>query len=219
MPDDTHVDTNARKRRTIEHDTFRPAHTDDRLKRRVRDDHAPNAALHSTLSAMVEDDDTTSVNLMASHGPGETDHNPRYYVAVTLENHGAGEPSTGPTILDDLVRTDDVKITKAYGGARYDDVTVHDDTGSGNDPSVEDVADAVGATVDQAVDYLTVHVRPVQTRVEPVEVRVDDIPDRFVEVDDTDDMEEIDEVLRRMNDYFDEQIAADNQDEAGASNE
>lgn len=184
MPDDTHVDDKARKRRTSDRDTFRPVHTDDRFRRHVRDDHAPNAALHSALRAVCSDDPRTTVNLMGSHAPGEKDHEPRYHVRVTLENAGAGEPSTGPTVLDDMVRRDDVVITKAYGGARFDDVTVHDDTGRGNDATPDDVVDAVESTIDQSVDRLTVHLRPVQTRVEPVEVRIDDIPDRFVDVND-----------------------------------
>lgn len=184
MADDTHdVDTAARSP-SNHRETYRPIHTDDRFRRRVRDDHATNAALHSALRAVYGDDPDVSINLMGSHAPGEKPHEPRYHVRVSLENAGMGEPSTGPTILDEMVARDDVVITKAYGGARYNDVTVHDDTGRGNDATPDDVVDAVEATIDQSVDRLTVHLRPVETRVEPVEVRVDDIPDRFVDVND-----------------------------------
>lgn len=179
--DDSVDDTAAHTPHTTR-DTFRPHSVPDRFERRVRDDHAPNAALHSALAAMVEDDPTTSVNLMGSHAPGEKEHEPRYYVSVTFENGGMGEPSTGPTIIDTMVRRDDVKITKAFGGARYDDVTVHDDTGRGNDPTEDDIVDAVQSVVEQAVDGLTVHLRPVETRVEPIEVDVRDIPDKYVDI-------------------------------------
>jgi len=156
MPDDTHPDESDAHAPHDRDEIFEPIHTDDRFRRRVRDDHAPNAALHSALRAVTKDDDRAWVNLMASHAPGERPHEPRYHVGLTLENAGAGEPSTGDTVIDDMIDRDDVAITKAYGGTRYDGV--------------------------DAVDQITVHLRPVETRVEPVEVRYADIPDRFVDV-------------------------------------
>jgi hypothetical protein len=112
---------------------------------------------------------------MASHAPGERPHEPRYHVRLTLENAGAGEPSTGETIIDDMVARDDVVITKAHGGARYDGVDVQE--GLTSDAATRSV-------IDDAVDRITVHLRPVETRVEPVEVRVDDIPEDVARVDD-----------------------------------
>ena len=175
MPDDTHADEAAAHAPRERDDTFEPIHTDDRFKRRVRDDHAPNAALHSALRAVTEDDDRASVNLMGSHAPGERPHEPRYHVRLSLENAGAGEPSTGETIIDDMVARDDVTILKAYGGGRFGDVDV---------PDGASAREATKQTIHESVDRLTVHLRPVETRVEPVEVRYDDLPDDVARVDD-----------------------------------
>jgi len=217
MPGDTHDDEMAAHAPHNDDDTFNPTRTPDRFRRRVRDDHAPNAALHSALRAVTEDDERASVNLMGSHAPGEKPQEPRYHVRLSLENAAGGQPSTGETIVDNMVARDDVVITKAYGGARFDDVTVHDDTWRGDDPTPpDDIIDAVESTMKQSVDRLTVHLRPVETRVEPVEVRYDDLPTGVVGKDsvrDTlvafadrlrcqfDDVETADEAAKRLSEF------------------
>lgn len=158
-----------------------PVHVPDRFEKHVRDDHASNAALHSVLRT---DDDFASVNLMGSHAPGEKDQRPRYHVRITVENPRMGEPSTGATVIDELAKRGDVRILKAYGGARYDDVTVEDETGRGNDPTPDDVVDAVEGTIDGAVDYITVHVRPVEKTVEPITITPNDLPGEYVDIGD-----------------------------------
>ena len=171
--DEDTVDSKPAMRARDDVDTFRPARVDDRFRRRVRDDHAPNAALHASLRAAAEPDGPiASVNLMGSHAPGEKPHEPTYHVRVTIENDAMGEPSTGPTILQELIERDDVTVTKAYGGARYDDVDVKAGVSA---------EEAASKTIHDAVDYITVHIRPVEKRVEPIEVRVRDIPDRVFE--------------------------------------
>lgn len=161
-------------RRADGRDTFRPVSVDDYFRRRVRDDHATNAALHAAIKAAAADDDRiASVNLMGSHAPGEKDHEPRYHVRVTFANGGMGEPSTGPTFVNRLIEKGDVRVTKAYGGAKYDDVDV--------EPGLS-AEEAVRSTIAQATDELTIHLRPVETRVEPVEVPVRDVPDDVVGV-------------------------------------
>lgn len=174
-------------------DTFRPHSIDARFRRRVRDDHAPNAALHAALRTAVDPHDgpITAVNLMASHAPGEKPHGPRYHVGVTIENSGAGEPSTGPTVLQELIDRDDVKVIKAHGGARFGDVTVDDDVADG-------LADAVDETIRQSVDRLFVNVRPIEVRVEPIDVPYDDLPDDVVRE------AEVAHVLSSVADEFDD---------------
>ena len=151
-------------------DTFRPVSVDDYFRRTVRDDHAPNAALHDAIKAAAEDDDRiASVNLMGSHAPGEKPHEPTYHVRVAFENGGMGEPSTGPTFVGRLMERGKVRCLKAYGGGKYADVDVEPDLSA---------EEATKKTIHDAVDRLTVHLRPVETRVEPVEVPVRDVPDR-----------------------------------------
>lgn len=155
-------------------DTFHPPTVDNRFRRTVRDDHAPNAALHSAIEAAAEyDDRIASVNLMGSHAPGEKDHAPSHYVSVTFANGGGGDASTGPTFVGDLMERGKVRCLKAFGGATYRDVDVEPGLIS------EEVA---RSTITQATDELTVHLRPVETRVEPVEVPVRDVPDDVVGV-------------------------------------
>jgi hypothetical protein len=174
MTDEDDVADAPATRRADGRDTFRPVSADDYFRRRVRDDHATNAALHAAIKAAAADDDRiASVNLMGSHAPGEKDHEPRYYVRVTFANGGMGEPSTGPTFVNRLIEKGDVRVTKAYGGAKYGDVDV--------EPGLS-ADEAVRSTIAQATDELTIHLRPVETRVEPVEVPVRDVPDDVVGV-------------------------------------
>lgn len=162
----------AATRATDGRDTFRPLSVDDRFRRTVRDDHATNAALHSAIEAAAEDDDRIlSVNLMGSHAPGEKDHAPTYYVSVTFANGGMGDASTGPTFVGRLLERGKVRCLKAFGGATYADVDV--------EAGLSAEAASRG-TIAQATDELTVHLRPVETRVEPIEVPVGDVPDDFV---------------------------------------
>jgi len=146
--------------------TFRPP-VDDYFRRRVRDDHAPNAALHSTLRALAESDAprVANVNLMASHAPGEKDHRPTYEVVVDIENGGAGTAATGGTIVSKLVDYGDVVITDAESS------------------SIVPESDAYDGDGDYPVDRLTVRLRPVETRVEPVEVPTRFIPDEYTAID------------------------------------
>ena len=146
--------------------TFRPP-VDDYFRRHVRDDHAPNAALHSTLRALAESDASrvTNVNLMASHGPGEKDHAATCEVVVDIENGGAGTAATGGTIVSKLVDYGDVVITDAESS------------------SIVPESDAYDGDGDYPVDRLTVRLRPVETRVEPVEVPTRFIPDEYTAID------------------------------------
>jgi len=94
-------------------DTFRPVSVDDRFDNRVRDDHAPNQALHDALRAAAEDDDRIhSVNLMGSHAPGNKHKGePRYNVRVDVRNDGMGHPVLGATVAGRMVDRGDVRIT------------------------------------------------------------------------------------------------------------
>ena len=94
-------------------DTFRAVSVDDRFRKTVRDDHAPNAALHSAIKAAAEDDGMIhSVNLMGSHAPGNREKGePRYTVRVDIRNEGMGHPVLGATIVGRLVDRGDVRIT------------------------------------------------------------------------------------------------------------
>jgi len=94
-------------------DTFRPVSVDDRFRKTVRDDHAPNAALHAAIKAAAEDDDRIhSVNLMGSHAPGNKHKGePRYNVRVDVRNEGGGHPVLGATVVGRLVDRGDVRIT------------------------------------------------------------------------------------------------------------
>ena len=93
-------------------DTFRPVSVDDRFDKRVRDDHAPNQALHDALRAAAEDDDRIhSVNLMGSHAPGNKHKGePRYHVRVDVRNEGMGHPVLGATVAGRMVERGDVRI-------------------------------------------------------------------------------------------------------------
>jgi len=94
-------------------DTFRAVSVADRFRKTVRDDHAPNAALHSAIKAAAEDDGMIhSVNLMGSHAPGNREKGePRYTVRVDIRNDGMGHPVLGATIVGQLVDRGDVRIT------------------------------------------------------------------------------------------------------------
>ena len=93
-------------------DTFRPVSVDDSFDKRVRDDHAPNQALHDALRAAAEDDDRIhSVNLIGSHAPGNTHKGePRYHVRVDVRNDGMGHPVLGATVAGRMVDRGDVRI-------------------------------------------------------------------------------------------------------------
>jgi hypothetical protein len=106
------VDT-AAERADTGRDTFRPVSVDDRFRKTVRDDHAPNAALHAAIKAAAEDDDRIhSVNLMGSHAPGNKQKGePRYNVRVDVRNEGGGHPVLGATVVGRLVDRGDVRIT------------------------------------------------------------------------------------------------------------
>lgn len=93
-------------------DTFRAVSVDDRFRKTVRDDHAPNQALHDALKAAAEDDDRIhSVNLMGSHAPGNRHKGePRYNVRVEVRNEGMGHPVLGATVAGRLVDRGDVRI-------------------------------------------------------------------------------------------------------------
>lgn len=95
-------------------DTIRPP-IPDRHSRRVRDDHAPVQSLHDALHAAITGDDPdgitdTSVNMVASHAPGEKSHDPTYEVTVTTRNAGMGHPILHPVVRR-LVKRGKVKIT------------------------------------------------------------------------------------------------------------
>jgi len=60
--DEDTVDSKPAMRARDDVDTFRPARVDDRFRRRVRDDHAPNAALHASLRAAAEHKERTVHN-------------------------------------------------------------------------------------------------------------------------------------------------------------
>jgi hypothetical protein len=94
-------------------DTFRAVSVDDRFRKTVRDDHAPNAALHAGIKAAAEDDDRIhSVNLIGSHAPGNRHKGePRYHVRVDVRNDGMGHPVLGATVAGRLVDRGDVRIT------------------------------------------------------------------------------------------------------------
>lgn len=155
---------------------------DDYFRKTRKTDHATNAALHATLKAVADRDDSTiaNVNLMASHAPHGAERRakgePRYEVVVDIENAGMGEASIGDTIIADLIARGDVAVTDVHAAARYNEVTVHEGD--------VDVVEAVEATCEQAVDRLTVHLNPIETRVEPVEVPYSAVPDDFAELDD-----------------------------------
>lgn len=115
---DTDYSVNAAVDKAVERadtspDTFRPFTVDDRHTKRVRDDHAPNAALHAAIRAAAEDDDRIqSVNLMATHAPGNPDKGkPRHNVRVDVRNDGIGHPTLGDTVVGRLVDSRDVRIS------------------------------------------------------------------------------------------------------------
>lgn len=149
--------------------TFRPFHNRDRMNRRVRDDHAPNAALHATLRALAEADGSpiANVNLMASHAPGEKPDagKPTHYVSVDIENAGAGSAATYGTVIRKLIR--------------YDDVVIRDAEAT----SIPPESDAHPGDTDYALDRLTLNLRAVETTVEPIEVRYRDLPSDVLEFD------------------------------------
>jgi len=93
-------------------EVFRAVSVDDRFTKRVRDDHAPNAALHAAIKAAAEDDERIhSVNLMGSHAPGNRHKGePRYTVRVDVRNEGMGHPVLGATVVGRLVDRGDVRI-------------------------------------------------------------------------------------------------------------
>lgn len=94
-------------------DAFSPYHVPDRHTRRVRDDHAPNQALHDAFAAAFEtadDSDRVTVNLMASHAPGEKPGEPTYEVWVESRNEGVGHPLP-PKPVRRMVDRDDAVIT------------------------------------------------------------------------------------------------------------
>jgi len=163
MSNDT-SDTHAA--RSTDTKTFRPF-VDDRMRRHVRRDHAPNAALHATLRALSESDASrvANVNLMASHGPGEKDHEPDYDVVVDIENAGGGSAATYGTIVRKLVQYGDVVITDAEA------------------TSIPPESDAHPGDTDYAVDRLTLHLRPVETVVEPIEIEYRDLPSDVYDFD------------------------------------
>lgn len=132
-------------------DTFTPPTVPDRIERRARDDHAPNAALHDALSAT---DAFDSVTLMASHAPSERDDKgrERYHVTVSIHSDGHGPADFAGTPLAGMIDNNDVRVVDLF--ASTDD----------SDPD------------GPAVTKLTAYVRPVETTVEPVDVPVDDVP-------------------------------------------
>jgi hypothetical protein len=93
-------------------DTFTPSSVDDRFRKTVRDDHAPNQALHDALTATADTDERIhSVNLIGSHAPGNRGKGePRYYVRVDVRNDGMGHPVLGATAVGRLVDRNDVRI-------------------------------------------------------------------------------------------------------------
>lgn len=107
MGDTPKNDAHAEPRRP---NTFRAFSLHDRVERRVRDDHGPNAVLHATLSAAYgQANDTPTVNLMRSHAPGEKDTEPTYEVYIETRNEGGGHPIV-PTPVKRLVEHDDAVI-------------------------------------------------------------------------------------------------------------
>jgi hypothetical protein len=144
--------------------TFRPF-ADDRIRRRVREDHAPNAALHSALRALADADESrvANVNLMASHAPGEQPHDPRYEVVVDFENAGAGS-ATPDGVVRRLIEADDVAVLDAES------------------LSIPPESDAHTADTDYAIDRLTLRLRPVETTFEPVEVPYASVPNDFTHI-------------------------------------
>jgi len=140
--------------------TFRSFDLDDYFERHRRTDHRSNAVLHAALSAFADADGSriANVNLMASHAPPgperEAKGEPTYDVVVDVENGGAGTASTGPTVIDRMLRRFDVVVTRAEALS---------------------IADPEGG--DYPVDRLTVHLNPVETIVRPVEVPYSAIPD------------------------------------------
>lgn len=95
-------------------DTFRPVSVADRLTKRVRDDHPPNQALQYALRAAVrkDTDGTHSVDLIASHAPGNREKGePRYHVRVVIRNEGMGHPVIGATVAGELVDRGHARIT------------------------------------------------------------------------------------------------------------
>jgi len=94
-------------------DTFRPFSVADRHTKRVRDDHAPNQALHDAIAAAAEDDDRIgAVNLMGSHEFGNRHKGePRYNVRVEVVNGGMGHPVVGATFVGRLIDRRDVHVT------------------------------------------------------------------------------------------------------------
>lgn len=150
-------------------DTFRPTTVADRFTKHVRDDHAANSALYNAIAAAAEDDDRIiRTNLMSSHAPGEKPHDPRHYVVVEFVNGGQGTASAGPTFVQRLIDRDHVSVIHAEASSSFE---------SDFDPWADD-ADVEGA-VDALSDFLTLHLRPVETRVEPIDVPVRDIPDEL----------------------------------------
>lgn len=90
--------------------TFKPPVRDYHTKH-VREDHAPNQALHDALHAAIgTDNDGPTVNLMGSHEPGEKPHEPTYEVWVESTNDGLGHPQI-PDVVRRMVDRNDAKIT------------------------------------------------------------------------------------------------------------
>lgn len=90
--------------------TFKPPVRDYHTKH-VREDHAPNQALHDALHAAIgTDNDGPTVNLMGSHASGEKPHEPTYEVWVESTNDGLGHPQI-PDVVRRMVDRNDAKIT------------------------------------------------------------------------------------------------------------
>jgi len=143
---------------------FRPFSVDDYFDRRVRTDHAPNAALHDALQAANETyDDPVVYNLMASHAPHGAERRakgePRYHVRASITNGGMGTASIYDTPIGKLVERGDAVVTHAESSSVFDEPV-----------------DREGHA-----DELTVHVRPVTNRTRPVEVPYSDLPDDVFE--------------------------------------
>lgn len=143
---------------------FRPFSVDDYFDRRVRTDHAPNAALHDALQAANDTyDDPVVYNLMASHAPHGAERRakgePRYHVRASITNAGMGTASIYDTPIGKLVERGDAVVTHAESSSVFDEPV-----------------DREGHA-----DELTVHVRPVTNRTRPVEVPYSDLPDDVFE--------------------------------------
>jgi len=105
MSPDTHADD-------YEREAYRVPNVADRMTRRVHDEHGANQVLHDTLKAAFDtaaERHQVTINLMASHGPGEKDHRPRHYVRVESTNEGMGHPIL-PKPVRRLVERNDAKL-------------------------------------------------------------------------------------------------------------